>query len=68
MRYSYIKPREKTALSSDMQLLFTFFLVSLFMLFITYAFLLFRDYRFSKDREDIAKQIQEVQINTASMK
>lgn len=68
MRYSYIKPREKTALSSDMQLLFTFFLVSIFMLFITYAFLLFRDYRFNKDREDIAKQRQEIQINTASMK
>jgi len=52
MKYSYIKPREKSLFTPDMQLLFVFFGITIFMLFSTYAFLLFKDYRFTKDRVD----------------
>ena len=58
MRYSYIKAREKTVFTKDIQLLFTFFGVTLFMLFSTYAFLLFKDYRFKSEIKDIGTQQQ----------
>lgn len=56
MKYSYIKPREKTVLTKDIQLLFTFFSVTLFMLLLTYLFLLFRDYRFEQNKADFVKE------------
>jgi hypothetical protein len=61
MRYSYIKPRHKTAFSKDIKLLFTFFSVTLFMLFLTYSFLLFKEYRFTQIRADVLKE--EVELN-----
>ena len=67
MKYSYIKPRNKTALTTEMQLLFVFFGVSVLMLFMTYLFLIFREYRFAQDLEEIAQQKQEVIINTQNM-
>lgn len=62
MRYSYIKPRKKTVFTKDIQLIFTFFGVTLFMLFSTYAFLLFKDYRFMHEMQDITKQ--KIQLRT----
>lgn len=56
MKYSYIKPRTKTVFTKDVQLLLTFFSVSVFMLFLTYGFLLFKDYRFDKDLSEINEQ------------
>ncbi len=67
MRYSYIKPREKTVFTKDIQLLFTFFGVTLFMLFSTYAFLLFKDYRFKSEIKDIAKQKIQLRTNISNM-
>ena len=67
MRYSYIKAREKTVFTKDIQLLFTFFGVTLFMLFSTYAFLLFKDYRFKIEIDDIAKQKIQLRTNISSM-
>ncbi|MGE4397649.1 MAG: hypothetical protein AB7D34_09435 [Sulfurimonas sp.] len=67
MRYSYIKAREKTVFTKDIQLLFTFFGVTLFMLFSTYAFLLFKDYRFKSEIDDIAKQKIQLRTNISSM-
>ena len=67
MRYSYIKPREKTVFTKDIQLLFTFFGVTLFMLFSTYAFLLFKDYRFESEIKDIVKQKAELRTNISNM-
>ncbi|HEY9203292.1 MAG TPA: hypothetical protein VIM82_03080 [Sulfurimonas sp.] len=67
MRYSYIKAREKTVFTKDIQLLFTFFGVTLFMLFSTYAFLLFKDYRFKSEIKDIAKQKIQLRTNISNM-
>jgi len=68
MRYSYIKPRKKTALSKDMQLLFTFFGVTLFMLFLTYSFLVFKDYRFDQTRAEILQEEIDLRKNIQEMK
>ncbi|QOY54266.1 hypothetical protein HUE87_10350 [Candidatus Sulfurimonas marisnigri] len=68
MKYSYIKPRSKTALTTEMQLLFTFFAVALLMLLLTYIFLLFRDYRFDQNRIEISQQKQELRIRIENMK
>lgn len=67
MRYSYIKPRRKTIFTKDVQLLFTFFSVTLIMLFSTYAFLLFRDHRFTQDMVDISEQKSELRANILKM-
>ena len=67
MKYSYIKPRVKTVITKDIQLLFTFFGVTLFMLFSTYSFLLFRDYRFEKDIAEIHQQKEQTQDNILKM-
>jgi len=68
MRYSYIKPRRKTALSKDMQLLFTFFSVTLFMLFLTYGFLVFRDYRFDQNHAEILQEEKNLRVGIEDMK
>ena len=52
MIYSYIKPRRKSIFTEDIQLLITFFTITLFMLFLTYAFLLYKDYSFSAQKEE----------------
>ena len=57
MIYSYIKPRRKSIFTEDIQLLITFFTITLLMLFLTYAFLLYKDYSFSAQKEEsLAKQ------------
>lgn len=68
MKYSYIKPRRKSILTSEMQLLFIFFGITLFMLFLTYTFLLFKDYRFSQEMQDIESQRVELNKNLSNMK
>lgn len=67
MKYSYIKPRKKTVITKDIQLILTFFGVTLFMLFSTYAFLIFRDYRFQNDIADMDRQKEELRANIATM-
>ena len=67
MKYSYIKPRKKTLISSELQLLFSFFTITIFMLMLTYLFLVFKDYRFSQQTQDmIAKKI-ELENDVATM-
>ncbi len=56
MKYSYIKPRKKNVFSSELQLLFSFFSITIFMLFLTYLFLVFKDYRFSQNISNIAQK------------
>ena len=51
MKYSYIEPRKKTIFSPELQLVLTFFGLTIFMLFSTYTFLLYKDYRYIKDKE-----------------
>ena len=67
MRYSYIKPRVKTIFTKDIQLLFTFFGVTIFMLFSTYAFLSFKEYRFTQEMQDIQEQKEQLRTNISKM-
>ena len=68
MKYSYIKPRRKNIFSSELQLLFSFFSITLFMLFLTYLFLVFKDYRFSQEAEGMVNQKVELENSIADMK
>lgn len=68
MRYSYIAPRKKSAFTNEMQLMFTFFSITLIMLFLTYGFLLFKDYRFTQDREDMRQEKIDLEANISQMK
>lgn len=67
MKYSYIKPRKKSALTKDVQLLFTFFSVTITMLVLTYAFLLFKDYRFEVNKSEIIQEELNIRASIARM-
>jgi len=67
MKYSFINPRKKSILSSELQLLFIFFSIAFSMLFLTYTFLLFKDYRFSQDKINIIQERTELNISTTKM-
>jgi len=67
MKYSYINPRKKTIFTRDIQLLFTFFIVTLLMLFSAYSFLVFRDNRFTQEMTDIKLQKDEYRTNIPKM-
>ena len=60
MRLSYIAPRKKSAFTQDLQLLLSFFTITLFMLFLTYAFLLFKNYTFVHDKND--KVVEKIEV------
>jgi len=68
MKYSYITPRKKSAFTAEVQLLVTFFSITLGMLFITYLFLLFKDYSFLSDMDEIAVVQSELNVNIEDMK
>ena len=68
MKYSYITPRRKSAFTTEIQLLVTFFSITLGMLFITYLFLLFKDYNFLSDMDEIAVVQSELSVNIEEMK
>ncbi|MEN8304118.1 MAG: hypothetical protein ABFQ64_08600 [Campylobacterota bacterium] len=68
MKYSYITPRKKSAFTTEVQLLVTFFSMTLAMLFITYLFLLFRDYSFLSEMDDMAVVQSELSVNIEDMK
>ena len=67
MKYSYIKPRRKSAFTQEMKLLFTFFSITLFMLFSTYLFLVFKEYRFAQDKADIIQTRYDLDISLKNM-
>ncbi|HIC13289.1 MAG TPA: hypothetical protein EYO75_07990 [Sulfurimonas sp.] len=50
MMYSYITPRKKSAFTQEMQLLLSFFTITLLMLFFTYTFLFYKNYVFVEDK------------------
>jgi len=67
MKYSYTKPRKKSILTSEFQLLLTFFSITIFMLLSTYLFLLFKDYSFLQDRKEIIAQRESLSLNIDEM-
>ena len=68
MKYSYIKPRKKSIFSPELQLLFSFFTITLIMLFSTYFFLLFKDYRFIEESQEIVNKKAELDSSITKMK
>ena len=68
MRLSYTNPRKKSIFSPEMQLLSTFFAITIFMLFLTYGFLIFKDYRFVQDTKSVINQRQQLEKNIIKMK
>ena len=60
MRLSYIAPRKKSAFTQELQLLLTFFTITLLMLSLTYTFLLFKNYTFAQDKNDKVLEKAEV--------
>ena len=68
MIYSYIKPRKKSAITQDIQLMFTFFSITIAMLVLTYFFLLFKDYSFREDLKSIAVSQASLEVSLQAMK
>ncbi|HIP54532.1 MAG TPA: hypothetical protein EYH11_03585 [Sulfurimonas autotrophica] len=67
MKYSYIKPRKKTPFTPELQIVFTFFFITLIILFSTYLFLLFKEYRFEKDKKQIREHTKELKTDIENM-
>ena len=67
MKYSYIRHQNKSILTKELQLLFTFFMGTFFMLFLTYSFLIFKDYRFDQRVIEIKNTKIQLQNNIAQM-
>lgn len=68
MKYSYIKPRAKNAITPEVKLVLTFFGMTLLMILFTYAFLLFKDYAFERDLSEIKRDSASVKIKLTQMK
>lgn len=68
MKYSYIKPKKKSAITVELKFVFVFFGVTIFMLFSVYSFLFFKDYRFSKESESIVSQREQLDSSISKMK
>ncbi|MFT5836498.1 MAG: hypothetical protein ACI9RG_001405 [Sulfurimonas sp.] len=68
MKYSYIKPRKKSIFSSELQLLFSFFSITIFMLMLTYTFLVFKDYRFLQNTQEIIEKRADLESGITKMK
>jgi len=69
MKYSYIKPRHKSLLTKEIQMILAFFSITFFILFATYFFLLMKDYSYKKEmhqlhisRLGIAKNIDNMKV------
>ena len=68
MKYSYINPRKKSIYSPELQLLLSFFSITLFMLFLTYLFLVFKDYRFVEDTREVIEKRAKLETSITKMK
>ncbi len=67
MKYSFINPRKKNIISSEMLLVIIFFTISLSMLVMTYMFLSFKDYKFVEDKEFALTQLSDLNISQVQM-
>lgn len=67
MIYSYIKPRSKSLITSELKLLFIFFFITIIMLLLTYLFLIYKDYSFKQDHIDIQAAKSDLNISLHKM-
>jgi len=68
MIYSYIKPRRKSVFTEEIQLLVTFFGITLMMLFLTYGFLLYKDYSFTSQKKEKLSKEKSLKIHIKKLK
>ncbi|MEA2072977.1 MAG: hypothetical protein U9O86_05270 [Campylobacterota bacterium] len=68
MKYSYVTPRVKTAITQEVQLLLSFFTITILMLLFTYTFLLYKNYSFAKDKQETLIEQANVEQSLQSMK
>lgn len=68
MKYSYTKPRKKSAITQETLLMFAFFGVSLLMLILTHLFLLYKDYSFERELESLHAKSVSLEKSMDSMK
>jgi len=67
MTYSYINPRTKSLITSELKLLFIFFFITIIMLLMTYLFLTYKNYSFKQEHIDIKKAKQNLTTNLTKM-
>jgi len=68
MKYSYITPRKKTAFTQEIQLLLSFFTITILMLLFTYTFLLYKNYTFVKDKKNTFTELVALEKSFDNMK
>ncbi|MDF1882832.1 hypothetical protein JHD49_02645 [Sulfurimonas sp. SAG-AH-194-C21] len=66
MMYSYITPRKKSAFTQEIQLLLSFFTITLLMLFFTYTFLLYKNHVFIQEKN--TKVVERVDLEKSLVK
>lgn len=67
MKYSYIEPRAKSPFTQDMQLVISFFSITIIMLMGTYLFLLYKDYNFQKEKNRLENTQVELKADITKM-
>ncbi|MEO1954828.1 MAG: hypothetical protein ABGW74_08995 [Campylobacterales bacterium] len=67
MTYSYIKPRKKSFITSELKLLFIFFSITIIMLLLTYMFLVFKSYSFKQEHLEIQNTKRDLNISLHKM-
>jgi len=67
MKYSYIKPRVKSLITSELKLLFIFFFITIIMLLLTYLFLAYKDYSFKQEHIEIKKTRHDLNVSLHKM-
>lgn len=68
MKYSFITPRKKTALTQELQLVLSFFGITVLMLFSTYTFLAYKNYSFARDKEYAVVEREKLEKSLEVMK
>jgi hypothetical protein len=67
MKYSYITPKKKSILTEEMQLLLTFFTITLLMLFMTFSFLVYKNYSFTKEKSTVIQAQKNLESSMAKL-
>ncbi|MDF1876761.1 hypothetical protein JHD47_02905 [Sulfurimonas sp. SAG-AH-194-L11] len=68
MLHSYITPRKKSIFTQEIQLLLSFFSITLLMLFFTYAFLLYKNYVFIEAKNEKVIEKRDLEASLVKMK
>ena len=60
MKYSYITPKKKSAFTQELQLLVSFFAITILMLLLTYIFLFYKNYAFTQGKQALFVQKEQL--------